>query len=298
MPELPEVQTTVSGLNKKVLNRTFVSVWSDWKKIIKKPRDFELFKKELNNKKIKKVWRRAKNIIFDLQAEPALSRAEGYSLLVHQKMTGHLLVGKWEQKNKIWLPIKKGPLSDPYNRFLHLIFFLDDGQMIALSDARKFAKVELWKTDELKKELEKLGPEPLEKSFTFEKFKARLRPFGLRRVKQVIMDQNIIAGVGNIYASEALWHAKIHPEKSVAKLSKKELKSLYQAIKKVLGLSVKLGGESFSDYRKPDGTKGNFDIERKAYKREGQKCIRCGVKIKRIKIAQRSAFFCPHCQKL
>jgi formamidopyrimidine-DNA glycosylase len=112
------------------------------------------------------------------------------------------------------------------------------------------------------------------------------------------MDPNVIAGIGNIYASEALWVAKIHPEKNVAKLDKKELKSLYQAIQKVLALGVKLGGESFSDYRKPDGTKGDFDSERKAYKREGQKCHRCGNKIVRIRVAQRSAFFCPHCQKL
>ena len=118
------------------------------------------------------------------------------------------------------------------------------------------------------------------------------------KIKQIIMDQGVIAGVGNIYASEALWHAKIHPGKSVAKLSEKELESLYKAIKKVLELGVKLGGESFSDYRKPDGTKGDFDTERKAYKRENQKCRKCGTKIKRIKVAQRSAFFCPHCQKL
>lgn len=295
MPELPEVQTTVNGLNKKVLNRTFVDVWSDWEKIVKKPNPpaggFEHFKKEIKNKKIIKIWRRAKNVIFDL--------SENYSLLVHQKMTGHLLVGKWILENNIWKPEKEGPLNDPYNRFLHLIFFLDNKEMIALSDARKFAKVELWKTEELlnSKEFKSLGPEPLEKSFTFEKFKNILA--GKKgKVKQIIMDQNIIAGVGNIYASEALWQAKIHPEKSVAKLNKKELKLLYQAIKKVLELGVKSGGESFSDYRKPDGSKGDFDTERKAYKRENQKCKRCGTKIKRIKVAQRSAFFCPHCQKL
>src|SRR3989344_1888731 len=239
MPELPEVQTTVNGLNKKVIKRAFIDVWSDWKKIIKKPKDFEQFKKELKNKKIKKIWRRAKNVVFDL--------SDGRSLLVHQKMTGHLLVGKWELKNEKWNPIKEGPLNDPYNRFLHLIFFFKN----------------------------KKG-----------------------RVKQVIIDPNVIAGIGNIYANEALCLAKIHPEKSIAKLNNKELKLLYQAIKKVLELGVKLGGESFSDYRKPDGTKGDFDAERKVYKRENQKCHRCGQKIKRIKISQRSAFFCPTCQKL
>ena len=306
MPELPEVETTVKGLNQKVLKRTFVDVWSDWKKIVrlrsdfggaaarqvKKPKDFEQFKKEIRNKKIKKIWRRAKNIIFDL--------SDGYSLLVHQKMTGHLLYGNWKQENGIWIPEdKKSPLNDPYNRFLHIIFFFDNGAMMALSDARKFAKVELHKTEELLnlKEFQSLGPEPLDKNFTFEKFKKVLEN-KKGKIKQVLMDQQVISGIGNIYASEILWWSKIHPEKSIAKLDDKELKLLYQYIKKVLETAVKLGGESFSDYRKPDGSKGDFDTERKAYKREGQKCSRCGTKIKRLKIGQRSAFFCPHCQIL
>ncbi|MEK7540760.1 MAG: DNA-formamidopyrimidine glycosylase [Patescibacteria group bacterium] len=291
MPELPEVETTVKGLNLKVLNRTFIDVWSDAKKIIKKPKNFESFKKEIKDKKIIKIWRRAKNIIFDLSG--------GYSLLIHQKMTGHLLVGKWKKQNGKWLPEKKGPLNDPYNRFLHLIFFLNDKKMLALSDLRKFAKVELWETKELisSKEFKLLGPEPLDKNFTFEKFEKALEN-KKGKIKQVLMDQSIIAGIGNIYSSEALWRAKIHPEKNILQLSEKELKLLYQSIKKVLELGVKLGGESFSDYRKVDGTRGNFDTERKAYKREDQKCHRCKTKIKRIKFGGRSAFFCPICQKL
>ena len=291
MPELPEVETTIKGLKPKVLNRAFVDVWSDWKKTVKKPKDFEEFKKNLKNKKIIKIWRRAKNIIFDL--------SDGHSLLVHQKMTGHLLVGIWRSEGALWKPEKEGPLSDPYNRFLHLIFFFENGEMMALSDARKFAKVELWKTDDLlnSKEFKNLGPEPLDKSFTFEKFKEALS--GKKgKIKQVLMNPEIIAGIGNIYSSEILWQAKIHPEKKVSDLKEKELELIYKAIKNVLELGVKLGGESFSDYRKPDGSKGDFDSERKAYKREGQKCHRCGGKIKRIKFGGRSAFFCPNCQKL
>ena len=289
------MQTTVDGLNKKVLKRTFVDVWSDWEKIIKKPNPttggFEQFKKEIKSKKIEKIWRRAKNVIFDLSG--------GLSLLVHQKMTGHLLVGNWEMSGGKWKPVKEGPLNDPYNRFLHLIFFLDDRKMMALSDARKFAKVELWKTGELlnSKEFKNIGPEPLDKNFTLEKFKEILK--GKKgKVKHILMNPEIIAGIGNIYSSEILWEAKIHPEKNVSKLSEKDLEAIYKNIKKVLELGVRLGGESFSDYRKPDGTKGDFDTERKAYKREGQKCSRCGTKIKRIKIGGRSAFFCPVCQKL
>ncbi len=291
MPELPEVETTAKGLNKKVLNRTFIDVWSDWKKAVKKPKDFGVFKKELKGKKIKRIWRRAKNIIFDLSG--------GQSLLVHQKMTGHLLVGNWEEAGNGWKPKNKGPLNDPYNRFLHLIFFLDNGLMMALSDVRKFAKVELWQTDGLlnSKEFKALGPEPLDKNFTLDRFKECLKN-KKGRVKQVLMNPEIIAGIGNIYSSEALWEAKIHPEKNVAKLNEKELKLLYQAIKKVLTLGIKLGGESFSDYRKPDGSKGDFDAERKVYKREGQKCGRCRALIRRIKFGGRSAFYCPFCQKL
>ncbi len=302
MPELPEVQTTVDGLKKKVLKRTFIDAWSDWEKIIKKPDNFEIFRKNIKGKKIEKIWRRAKNIIFDLSDGPALSRAEGYSLLVHQKMTGHLLYGVWNKKDKTWLPSEKGPLNDPMNRFIHLIVFLDNKKMIALSDTRKFAKVELWKTEALLKEFEKLGPEPLDKNFTFQKFKDILKnkkgPSAVRRgkIKQVLMNPEIIAGIGNIYSSEALWHAKVHPQKETQKLNEKELKNIYNSIKKVLELGVKLGGESFSDYRKPDGSKGNFDTERKAYKREGQNCSRCKTKIQRIKFGGRSAFFCPHCQ--
>jgi formamidopyrimidine-DNA glycosylase len=214
-------------------------------------------------------------------------------------MTGHLLVGNWQLADGKWKPVKEGPLNDPYNRFLHLIFFLDDKKMLALSDARKFAKVELQKTEELlnAKEFKNLGPEPLDKKFTFEKFLEILKN-KKGRIKQVLMNPEVIAGIGNIYASEILWYAKIYPEKNVADLTKKELKLLYQSIIKVLKLGVKLGGESFSDYRKPDGTKGDFDTERRVYKREGQICRRCGTKIKRIKFGGRSAFFCPNCQKL
>jgi len=291
MPELPEVQTTVNGINKKVLLRTFVDVWSDWEKIIKKPKNFKEFKKIIIGKKIIKAWRRAKNVIIDL--------SDNYSLLIHQKMTGHLLFGKWNFINNKWIPEKRGPLDDPYNRFLHIIFFLDNGKMLALSDSRKFAKVELWKTNELlnSSEFKQIGPEPLDKDFSFEKFKKALKN-KRGKIKTVLMNPKIIAGIGNIYANEALWHAKIHPEKNVVSLSEKELKLLYQAVIKVLKRSIELGGESFSDYRNIDGGKGAFDNERKVYKREGQKCSRCKTEIKRIKFNGRSSFFCPNCQIL
>ena len=289
MPELPEVETTVRGLNQKVLNRAFLDLWTDAEKIFKKPKRFDDFKKEIKGKKIIRVWRRAKNVIFEL--------SDGYSLLIHQKMTGHLLIGKWKLEDNIWKPVGSGPLNDPYNRFIHIIFFLDDGLMMSLSDLRKFAKVELWKTNDLLKELVNLGPEPLEKSFTFNKFKDVLKN-KKGKIKTILMKPEIIAGIGNIYSDEALWWAKINPLKDVSKLNNIELKNLYASIIKVLKSGVKLEGESFSDYRKPDGTKGDFDDERKAYKRAGERCLRCKKTfIKRIKIGGRSASFCPNCQK-
>lgn len=317
MPELPEVETTVRGLNKRVLGRTFIDVWSDWKKMVKKPGDFETFRKEIRGKKIKKIWRRAKNIIFDLSPAnfesknkdklsaghkiPKLvgDKSEGYSLLVHQKMTGHLIVGKWRTENGKWVPIKKGPLGEKINTFLRLIFFLDNGEMIALSDLRKFAKAELWKTEDLLRSTEfgKLGPEPLDKSFTFVKF-TQLFERKKGKIKQVIMNPEFIAGIGNIYSSEALWRAKVHPLKDASKLTKKELKALYDSIRKVLLLGIKLGGESFSDYRNIEGKKGRFDPERKVYQREKERCAKCKTPIRRLKIGGRSAFFCPACQQL
>jgi formamidopyrimidine-DNA glycosylase len=291
MPELPEVETTVNGLNTKVRFRTFVDVWTDWEKTFKRPLPFAAFKKELIGKEIARVWRRAKNVIFEL--------SDGYSLLIHMKMTGHLMVSQWYLEEDKWIAKQEGPLREPVNQFLHAIFILDNGQMIALSDLRKFAKIELWRTQELldSPEFKKLGPEPLDPSFTLDAFK-KLFEKKRGKVKQVIMVPEFIAGVGNIYASEALWWAKIHPKKDVSELDATELKRLYNAIKSVLEAGIKLGGESFDDYRNVDGEKGNFRNERKVYGRENEPCFRCKTPIKRLMFGGRSAFYCPTCQLL
>lgn len=293
MPELPEVETIVRDLRKRIPGRTIEDVWTDFPKRIRKPKKFAEFKKIVKSKKIEKIWRRAKNIIFDLSG--------GYSLLIHQKMTGHLLLGKWEMNNNRWISKAPGPIrDDPMNRFLHLIFWLDNGQQLALSDLRKFAKVELWKTEELKnsEEIKSLGPEPLEKNFTFEKFKTALSKKKKGKIKQILMNQSVISGIGNIYSDEILWKAKIHPFKDISKLSNGELKKIYLGIKKILPLAIKLGGESISDYRRPSGEKGFYDKARKVYRKEGEKCPVCGGIIKRVKMGGRSAHFCSRCQKL
>ncbi len=291
MPELPEVETIICALQKKVLRRAFLDVWTDFEKIIKKPTDFKRFRKTLKNKKIQKIWRRGKNIIFDLSGN--------LSLLIHQKMTGHFLVGYWVLDNRHWKPRTKGPLEEKVNSYIHLMFFLDNKEMLAFSDLRKFAKVELWNSDELRKskELTKLGPEPLEKDFTFKKFKETLKD-KKGKIKQVLMNQEVIAGIGNIYSDEILWKAQIYPLKDVSQLKESELKRVYQSLQNILKKAIKLHGESISDFRDIEGRRGRFDKARKVYKREGEKCGRCETIIKRIKIGGRSCHYCPICQKL
>ncbi|MDI6603301.1 MAG: DNA-formamidopyrimidine glycosylase [Patescibacteria group bacterium] len=292
MPELPEVETIIRDLNKEILTRKIQDIWTDFPKMIKLPKNFEQFKKEIKGKKIEKIWRRGKNIIFELTETRPLST---YYLLIHQKLTGHLLLGKWRREKNQWQSEIKGSLTDdPMNRFLHLIFFLDDGRQLALSDLRKFAKVELLNQEELKKELSPLGVEPLEKNFSFEKFKKILPKKG--KIKQVLMDQEVIAGIGNIYSDEILWQARVHPFKDVSELKEAELKKIYQAIREILPKAIELGGESISDFRRISGERGYFDKERKVYRRQGEKCSRCATKIERIKLAGRSAHFCPKCQ--
>jgi len=290
MPELPEVETTVRDLKKTILGQKIEDVWSDFKKIVKKPKNFEDFRKEIKNRRIEEIRRKGKNILFELSG--------GKLLLIHQKLTGHLLIGKWKYEKGVWKPKIRGPLEDPMNKFLHLIFLLNDGRQLALSDLRKFAKVEFGEKLEIEesKELKKLGPDPLEKNFNFEKFKKVLSKKKGGKIKQVLMDQTVISGIGNIYSDEILWRAKIHPFKDVSKLGEKELKRIYQAMEETLKKAIVLGGESISDFRRISGERGYFDRERKVYRREGERCSRCGTKIERKKLAGRSAHFCPKCQ--
>ncbi len=293
MPELPEVQTIVSDLSKILPGFSIREVWTDWKKLIKNPKSFDEFRRQLLGRKILKVRRRGKNILIDL--------SNNKTLLIHQKMTGHMLYGRWNLRQGRWIGVEKGPIrDDPQNRFLHLVISLSNNKQLALSDLRKFAKVLIWPTDKLSEleDIKNIGPEPLEKSFTFEKFKKVL---GNKKAKihQVLMNQKIIAGIGNIYSSEILWEAGIHPLKEVNKLSEEELKKIYQAIKKVLTKALKAKGDSTSDYRRPSGEKGGYQKIQNAYQMEGKKCKKGdGGIIKRIKIGSRSAHFCPKHQKL
>ncbi|MDD5012843.1 MAG: DNA-formamidopyrimidine glycosylase [Candidatus Pacebacteria bacterium] len=282
MPELPEVETIVRGLEKKVQGRTFLNVWTDSEKIFKNI-SFDNFTKKIKGKKVLKIKRRGKNILFEL--------SDNLVLLIHQKITGHLLLGKWRKKNNTWISDRF--IKDKANQFIRVIFFLDKGVQMALSDLRKFAKIELWNKNEIEKELELLGPEPLEINFSdFEKL--FLKKKGV--VKQALMDQNFIVGIGNIYASDILWEAKIDPRRKIETLNKKDFKKIYLAMLSILKESIKLKGDSFSDFRTVLGDKGGYHQVVRVYGKENEKC-KCGGIIKRIKQGGRSTFFCPKCQK-
>lgn len=284
MPELPEVQTIVSDLNKVLPRLKITDIWTDW---------FENFKKELIGRKILNLKRRAKFILINL--------SENKTLIIHQKLTGHLLYGKWKWVKNGWMSVLSGPIqNDPRNRFLHLILNLSNGFQLALSDLRKFAKVLIWNTDELENlaDIKNLGPEPLSKEFTFEKFQ---EIFSKKRgkIKQALMNQSVISGIGNIYSDEILWEAGIHPLTSAQKLSQEESKKIYKTIPKVLNLAIKFHGDSMSDFRRPSGEKGGYQNIQNAYQMDGTKCKkRDGGIIKRIKIGGRSAHFCPVHQKI
>ncbi|MCK9446337.1 DNA-formamidopyrimidine glycosylase [bacterium] len=289
MPELPEVETIVRDLRKEVLHRTFIDIWTDSKNMVKKE-TFESLKKKIVGKEIIGARRRAKNILIDL--------SDNYVLLIHQKIAGHLLFGKWKLEKGHWVSEKEGPLlSDPINNYIHVVFVLDNGKQIALSDARKFAKVELWKKDELEasEDFLELGPEPLEVDFTFPDFK-KLFEKKKGKIKQVLMDQNFISGIGNIYASEILFKVKIHPEEEIKNLNDKDLKDIYEAMRDILAKAIELRGDSFSDFRTLYGEKGGAQDMNKVYQKDGKSCPRCKGVIKRITQGGRGTFFCPQCQ--
>ncbi len=295
MPELPEVQTIVDDLKQKVMGHKILDVTCDWENLIREP-SFRKFKEEISGLIIEDIKRRAKNIIINLSA--------GKSLLIHLKMTGHFLVSScWEFKRGRLRRIKNDdcPEDDPIefdkmNHFVHLGFRLDKNKNLMLSDLRKFAEIKLIDTEELPEYLSKYGPEPLSEHFTYEKFKQTLSN-QKGKIKQVLMDQNVLAGIGNIYSDEILFEAKIHPQQKIEKITKKKLKKLFFAIKNVLQTAIKNRGDSVSDYRDTEGKKGKYQEVQKVYRKTGKPCLECEGEIKRIKIGGRSAHYCPKCQK-
>jgi formamidopyrimidine-DNA glycosylase len=294
MPELPEVQTIVNELNRKVIGRRILDAWTDPERPVKTGNgaSWPWIAKGLKGKKILRVHRRAKYIMMDL--------FEGRTFIVHQKISGHLLYGKWEAKGRIATPIISGPIKDDkYNSYIRLILYLDNGFQIALSDLRRFARVYLGDTEKIENinEIGKLGPEPLDPKFKFHNFKELMAQ---RRgvIKKVLMDPFVISGIGNIYSDEILWFAGIHPMHRVEKLTEPELKAIYKYIGFVLKKAIGAHGDSMQDFRTLEGKFGDYQNQHKAYQLTGEKCQkRDGGIITRLKINGRSAHYCPIHQK-
>ena len=294
MPELPEVETTVRGLQKEVIGLQITDVWTDLdtkdkrkSDTVANPKFFKLFKKEIIGRKIVKAERRAKNILIHLSG--------GKTILIHLKMTGYLFYGK-----------------DPKIKYAHVIFSLSNKtsprpspykgegvRYLVFSDLRKFGKMTLLNTEQVpeSKHLKDLGPEPLARDFTLEKFKQRILKKPNGKIKTVLMNQALVVGIGNIYSDEILWRAEIHPERKVQNIKIAEYEKMWKAIKETLKKGIDFGGDSMSDYKNIYGLNGAFQLHHEAYRRTGELCRhkKCQNKksvIIRKMVNNRSAHFC------
>jgi len=288
MPELPEVETVASELTQVLKNKKVKAVKVHEPKTVNfLVRDFE---KKLKNKIIKKVWRRAKLLVIEFE--------EGLYIAAHLKMTGQFLYQS--NNNKL---TGGGHPEDFYlqkipSKFTRVEFALTDGSHLYFNDIRKFGWLKLFSKKDLEEFLKNMqyGPEPLEKDFTaeylFEKIKNRNVP-----IKPLLMDQKLIAGIGNIYAAEVLFKAGIDPQKKANVLTKIEVKKIYQAIVSILKLAVKYKGTTADNFADIFGQAGNYIKKLKVYGRKDQSCLVCGSKLKEIKQAQRTTVFCPKCQR-
>jgi formamidopyrimidine-DNA glycosylase len=287
MPELPEVETTKKDLSRLITSKKIIGAWTDLPKKISIKSCFQEkdIEKIIKGLKIEKIERVGKNIIFYLSKNRAI--------LLHQKIAGHIMFGKWEKVSGAWVT-KNKKLSEKVNSFIHFIVFLEGGDMVALSDPRQFFKVEIWKIQELKEDLKKIGPDALKISLqVFKKIIKKRKG----EIKKLLINQEFVSGIGNIYSDEILWHSKINPLRKVNSFSEKEILSLYYSMKKILKKAVDVKGDSISDYRLITGEKGGYQKFHKVYQREGLDCKRKdGGIIKRKKFGNRYLRYCPICQ--
>lgn len=273
MPELPEVETIRLGLNKLISKAVITSVDVYWNRMITPPFSSDKFKQVLKGEKIHTVERRGKYLIF---------------ILDHWAMVSHLrMEGKYEVVAK----------NDEYKKHTHVVFHLADGRDLRYMDVRKFGRFTLLPIDKQNEfePFKKLGPEPRPESFNVTYFHEKLLKTK-RAIKPVILDQTVVAGVGNIYADESLFLAKINPQKPANTLNKEETIALHAAIIDVIQHAVERGGSTIRSYVNTLGEAGSFQQELNVYGRTGEPCQRCGTPIKKIKLAQRGTHFCPNCQ--
>lgn len=269
MPELPEVETTVRALRQPLVGRTFTEVRCYWPRQIVTPSLTEL-QQRLHGQQVNAITRRAKYLLFHLSA--------GDTLIIHLKMTGHLSVVAQDS---------------PADKHTHLIIGLADGDELRFRDMRKFGRVYLVSDpDEV---LAGLGPEPLDEAFTVDVLHERLNGRS-RTLKPLLLDQSFVAGIGNIYADEALFVARLHPERKADSLTDQEIAALHAAIQQVLRLGIRREGASIQNYVKPDGQRGDMQNAVAVFRRTGFPCPVCGTSIERMVLGGRSTHFCPVCQ--
>ena len=286
MPELPEVQTIIDDLNKVILNKKIKKIDILLSKIVKGTNSS--FINILKNNSFQNINRRGKYIIISLDS--------GKFLIIHLRMTGQII---YIQKDNLIA----GGHSDQNNNFnipnkqTHVIIYFNDQSRLFYNDQRQFGFLEIINQKGLDKIENKLGIEPLSQKFTLNYFKDLLKN-KKKNIKAFLLDQKYISGLGNIYVDESLFQAHILPTRSVYSLKEKEIRDLYQAIKRVLKSAIKYRGTTFNNYIDAHGRQGNFICRLKVYGQENQKCVRCkkGI-IKKIRVAGRGTRYCPKCQK-
>jgi len=281
MPELPEVETVVRGLRQSILGRTILSVRLGKKDFIDDPVALE---EHLPGRRIEVIERFGKFMLLRLSAAAsdagvdANGDATPAALLVHLGMTGQLAPSSAAQ---------------PSNKHTHVYLTLDDGRELRYTDARRFGRMAYLTAVPLAEELRAFGVDPLEVNTT--EFAARIRTRSAR-IKALLLDQSVLRGVGNIYADESLWRAKIHPARLGNRLSAREAETLRKALQDILKKAIVMRGSSISDFLDADGEPGEYQRRHRAYGREGERCYRCRTLIRRIIVAGRSSYFCPKCQ--
>ena len=304
MPELPEVESLRLGLGRKIvgqkiksvkiLNGKIVSSNSNCRKI--NPNKIREFSENLANKKIVKLKRIAKNLILELEDKSLI--------IIHLKMTGQLVFQDWQNKKTIGgHPILESYKLNLPNKHTHLIFSLNQGKLF-YNDIRKFGYVLYYRTmaEALKAgHFKNLGPDPFAKNFTKKYLGENLKKKN-KSLKTVLLEQKVVSGCGNIYSDEICHAAQINPRRQAKSLNPREVKFLYQNIKKIFRQAIKAGGSSVSNYLLADGSKGNYAKRHKVYQKAGEicqtrKCKKHKNKIQRTIHAGRSTFFCAFCQK-
>jgi formamidopyrimidine-DNA glycosylase len=274
MPELPEVETVVRGLREPLIGHVITAAIFPQEPGRMINIDPQQLQQRIAGQRINTITRRAKYLLFGLDVD---------TLIVHLKMTGHLYVLPPDETN-------------PYDRWVRVRFPLDNGQELRFSDSRKFGRVYLCANPS--EVLPDLGPEPLEDDFTLAVFRERMR--GRKGIlKSLLLNQAFVAGVGNIYADEALHIARLHPLRTADSLSNDEIKRLYEGIRQALADGVQHEGASINWYRKPDGSRGESQNHLRVYREHrnmSQPCPVCGGPITKIWVGQRGTHFCPNCQ--